>query len=157
LLLFEDLVLAAWRLRRARMYETAVASRLFRSARRDQAQAGKDPDVMKCLGAMLQDDAEGKKVLDYVSRMEDRHRRTYYKAVKELRLLQQARTAPSPPGQPIEPEAHPPELALVAQVAATPEQPAAPAAGPTRARMSRLLLRVAGAILPPRPALCGIV
>jgi hypothetical protein len=134
-ILFEDIVLAAWRLRRARTYETAVTARLYRGANND-------------FGAMLQEDAEGKKVLDYVARIEGRHRRTYHQATKELRQLQAMRppaqtvAAQSQPRPEPQPEPDPQsELALVAHTAA-----AAPAASLTTVsadRFARSLIDVA--------------
>jgi hypothetical protein len=91
--LFEEIVLAAWRLQRARIYETALSSRLFRTASNHQIRSGASPDDLKALGAMLLEDAEGKKLLDYVSRIEGRYRRTYSKAVRDIRELQEARRA----------------------------------------------------------------
>jgi hypothetical protein len=108
-LLFEDIVLAAWRLRRARAYDTAVTARLL-------AANIVEPDPVKRLGAMLHEDAEGKKVLDYVARIEGRYRRTYHQAIKELRQLQATRPAPPQPEAAPEPRA---KLALVAQAAAS--------------------------------------
>jgi hypothetical protein len=110
-ILFEDIVLAAWRLRRARAYDTAVTARLL-------AANVVEPDAMKRFGAMLHEDAEGKKVLDYVARIEGRYRRTYHQAIKELRQLQSMRPPAQTAAQP-QPGPEPqPELALVAQVAA---------------------------------------
>jgi hypothetical protein len=114
-LLFEDIVLAAWRLRRARAYDTAVTARLYRGARKHLINQRVDPEPMRCFGLFLHEDAEGKKVLDYVARIEGRYRRTYHQALKELRQLQAMR----PPAQTIarpQPEP-PPELALVAHSA----------------------------------------
>jgi hypothetical protein len=89
---------AAWRLQRARIYEAAVSSGLFRSTLRHfHLNHVPEPGDLKCLASMLRDDAEGKKVLDYVARMENRHRRTYYKAIQELEKLQAARRAAAPP------------------------------------------------------------
>jgi hypothetical protein len=123
-----NLFLAGWRLQRAGIYDAAISARLFRSASRNRARRGAEPDDMKAIAAMLHEDAEGKKVLDYVSRIEGRHRRTYQKAIQDLGRLQAARRAqvaaaaepppvqPSAP-EPPPPEAPPPELALVAHVA----------------------------------------
>jgi hypothetical protein len=119
-ILFEDIVLAAWRLRRARAYETALTARLYRGAQKHLVSQHVEPEPMKCFGLMLHEDAEGKKVLDYVARIEGRYRRTYHQSIKELRQLQATR----PPAQTIAVQATPeplppPELALVAQAAAT--------------------------------------
>jgi hypothetical protein len=132
-ILFEDIVLAAWRLRRARSYETAVTARLYRGAHYNLGgRRGENPDPMECFGAMLHEDAEGKKVLDYVARIEGRYRRTYHQAIRELRQLQATR----PPAQVVAPQPQPEpeleleaELALVAQSAAT-----APGASPAPAK-----------------------
>jgi hypothetical protein len=111
-LLFDDIVLAAWRLERARIYEAAISSGLFRAAFRGfQLDHVPEPADMKCLARMLRADAEGKKLLDYVARMENRHRRTYYKAIQELEKLQALRRAGA---QPVQPAAS----AAVAQAAA---------------------------------------
>src|SRR6266571_6807893 len=92
-LVLDDLVLAAWRLERARIYDTAVQARLFLSTHGPTS-------TMHSLGAMLVKDAREKKTLEYVMRMEGRFRRAYQQAVKELERLQALRQQPAVATQP---------------------------------------------------------
>src|SRR2546425_3670237 len=94
-LVFDDLVLAAWRLERARIYDTAVQARLFLSTHGRIQTAHGPTSTMHSLGAMLAKDAREKKTLEYVMRMEGRFRRAYQQAVKELERLQTLRRQPA--------------------------------------------------------------
>jgi hypothetical protein len=101
-LLFDELVMAAWDLRRLRIYDVA--------------------SCMERLGAMLVEDGQGKRVLGYLARLENAQRRAFHDAVREIERLQSIRRAAAhvPPS---------PKLASVVQtVAAT----SAPAPAPTR-------------------------
>src|SRR2546425_3352867 len=94
-LVFDDLVLAAWRLERARIYDTAVQARLFLSTQGRIQTAHGPTGTMHSLGVMLVKDAREKKTLEYVMRMEGRFRRAYQQAVKELERLQALRLQPA--------------------------------------------------------------
>ena len=94
-LVFDDLVLAAWRLERARIYDTAVQARLFLSTHGRIQTAHGPTSTMHSLGVMLAKDAREKKTLEYVMRMEGRFRRAYQQAVKELERLQTLRRQPA--------------------------------------------------------------
>jgi hypothetical protein len=164
-LLVAEIILAGWRLQRASIYDAAISSRLFRSASRNRARRGAEPDDMKAIAAMLHDDAEGKKVLDYVSRIEGRHRRTYQRAVQDLGRLQATRRPQSvvaaeppppepPPTDPPAREQPRPELALVAHAATSPAAPAqAPIAQSISLRRSAPKLALLAAAFD-RPRLC---
>src|SRR5437899_6144288 len=65
-LVFDDLVLAAWRLERARIYDTAVQASLFLSTHDRIQTAHGQTSTMHSLGAMLVKDAREKKTLEYV-------------------------------------------------------------------------------------------
>jgi hypothetical protein len=73
LFLFDEIVTAAWRLQRLR-----------------------NPSTLDLIGAMLVEDAQGKRVLAYIARMESAQRRAYREAVRELERLQALRHAQRP-------------------------------------------------------------
>jgi hypothetical protein len=120
-LLFDELVMAAWDLRRLRIYDVAVNARLFETARTDSPNAS----CMERIGAMLVEDGQGKRVLGYLLRLENAQRRAFHDAVRELERLQTIRRAarPAPPRQD-------PELALVGQT--PPAQPHSPDPQPAK-------------------------
>jgi hypothetical protein len=105
-LLFDELVMAAWDLRRLRIYDVAVNAELFRTARTDSPNAS----CMERIGAMLVEDGQGKRVLGYLARLENAQRRAFHDAVRELERLQTIRRAARP-------EPRGPELASVVQTA----------------------------------------
>ena len=94
-LVFDDLLLAAWRLERARIYDTAVQARMFLDTHVGIHAAHGPTSTMHSVGVMLAKDAREKKTLEYVMRMEGRFRRAYQQAVKELERLQALRRQPA--------------------------------------------------------------
>jgi hypothetical protein len=114
-LLFDEIIMAAWCLRRLRIYDVAMNAQLFRIARTDSP----DPSCMERLGAMLVEDGQGKRLLGYLARIENAQRRAFHNAVRELERLQAIRRTPAPPAQQATPEPPAAKLASVVQNAAS--------------------------------------
>lgn len=86
-LAFEGIVLNAWRLGRARMYDAALGSQKFVAAHARRYGG----ETLYSLGAMLSEDARRNRSLEYALNMEARFELAYGRSVAELARLQEAR------------------------------------------------------------------